>query len=56
MKIKEGKTDKYKRFRNNTALQNEIALYAADMEQTDYLFPSRKGVTSRLPGCRLIEF
>ncbi|MEH7108214.1 site-specific integrase [Bacillus sp. JJ1764] len=43
MKIKEGKTDKYKRFKINAALHNEIALYAAYMDEEDYLFPSRKG-------------
>lgn len=43
MKIKEGKTDKYKRFRINASLQNEIADYTTGMDPEDYLFPSRKG-------------
>ncbi|AIE58943.1 tyrosine-type recombinase/integrase [Bacillus methanolicus] len=34
---------KAKQININATLQNEIALYTADMEDDDYLFPSRKG-------------
>jgi integrase len=43
IKIKEGKTDKFKRFRINAALQKEINNYTEGMADEDYLFPSRKG-------------
>ncbi|MDQ0257961.1 integrase [Evansella vedderi] len=43
IKIKESKTDKYKRFRINATLQNEILKYTTGMNEDDYLFPSRKG-------------
>ena len=41
IQLREGKTDKYKRFRT---LQEEISLYTAFMVEEEYLFPSRKGV------------
>ena len=44
IQLKEGKTDKYKRFRINAALQEEISIYTAFMLEEEYLFPSRKGV------------
>jgi len=44
IQLKEGKTDKYKRFRVNAALQEEISIYTAFMLEEEYLFPSRKGV------------
>lgn len=43
LKIKEGKTDKFKTHKINLALQREIEDYTAGMNDEDYLFPSRKG-------------
>jgi integrase len=40
IQLKEGKTDKYKRFRINAALQEEISIYTAFMLEEEYLFPS----------------
>jgi len=53
----EGKTDKYKKFRLNTALQNEIARYVAGMYDDDYLFPSRKGIQpiTRIQAYRILS-
>lgn len=42
--IKEQKTDKLKRFKINTNLENEIKRYIHNMADTEYLFSSQKGV------------
>ena len=41
--IKEKKTSKNKRFKINGALRRELDKYIANMNDDDYLFPSRKG-------------
>ena len=55
--LREGKTDKLKKFRLNAALQNEIARYVAGMYDDDYLFPSRKGIQpiTRIQAYRILS-
>lgn len=53
LQLREGKTDKYKKFRINAALQSEIAMYVAGMYDEDYLFPSRKGIQPHHPNSSL---
>jgi len=55
--LREGKTDKYKKFRLNATLQNEIARYVAGMYDDDYLFPSRKGIQpiTRIQAYRILS-
>jgi len=43
--IKERKNGKLKRFKINNSLQGEISEYIWNMNDYDYLFPSRKGET-----------
>lgn len=43
LNIREEKTDKFKRFKINAALMDAINEYTEEMEEDEYLFPSRKG-------------
>jgi integrase len=57
IKLKEGKTDKFKRFRINASLQQEVNEYTDGMDDGDYLFPSRKGdkPISRVQAYRILN-
>ena len=57
LRLREGKTDKFKKFRLNASLQNEIARYVAGRYDDDYLFPSRKGIQpiTRIQAYRILS-